>query len=241
VLVTKQEILEHIRATARENSGVPLGQERFSRETSVRKTDWYGRYWVRWSQALAEAGFAPNVFQEAYPAKSLLIKLAELTREIGHFPLEADLRLKSARDSSFPANTTFARLGGKRERVVKLLAYCQGKEEFADVAALLPAEAPSGLLVPPPTAMPRFGFVYLLKGPGRRYKVGKTNAFGRRTRELSIQLPFETRKVHVIETDDPTGVEAYWHRRFADKRINSEWFELDGNDVAAFRRWKRLR
>jgi len=86
-----------------------------------------------------------------------------------------------------------------------------------------------------------FGSVYLLKGPGRRYKIGRTNAFGRRRRELSIQLPFDTRKVHVIETDDPVGVESYWHQRFAAKRINSEWFELEAADVAAFKRWKRLR
>ncbi len=76
---------------------------------------------------------------------------------------------------------------------------------------------------------------------GNRYKIGRTNAFGRRRRELSIQLPFDTRKVHVIETDDPGGVEAYWHQRFAAKRINGEWFELDRADVAAFKRWKRLR
>jgi hypothetical protein len=75
--------------------------------------------------------------------------------------------------------------------------------------------------------------VYLLQGPGRRYKIGRTNAFGRRRRELSIQLPFDTRKVHVIETDDPEGVEAYWHHRFAEKRINSEWFEPQNEDVAA--------
>jgi hypothetical protein len=86
-----------------------------------------------------------------------------------------------------------------------------------------------------------FGSVYLLKGPGKRFKVGRTNEFGRRRRELSIQLPFETRKVHVIETDDPQGVEAYWHQRFAGKRINSEWFELEAEDVAAFKRWKRLK
>jgi hypothetical protein len=80
-----------------------------------------------------------------------------------------------------------------------------------------------------------FGSVYLLKGPGSRYKIGKTNAFGRRKRELSIQLPFDIRKIHVVETDDPSGVEAYWHQRFGAKRINSEWFELNNEDVAAFK------
>jgi len=52
------------------------------------------------------------------------------------------------------------------------------------------------------------GIVYLIKS-GRFYKIGRSNSIGRREYDLGIQLPERAKTIHVIRTDDPTGIEAY--------------------------------
>ncbi len=81
------------------------------------------------------------------------------------------------------------------------------------------------------------GSVYMLK-LGKHYKIGKSFSVPRRHREITIELPEKPDVVHVITTDDPSGIEAYWHKRFAEKRTNGEWFALKREDINAFRRRK---
>jgi hypothetical protein len=91
------------------------------------------------------------------------------------------------------------------------------------------------------TAPSPFGYVYLLKhGSRREYKIGRTNNPLRREGEIGIQLPDKLQPVHYIKTDDPAGVETYWHMRYASKRKEGEWFALSAQDVRAFKRWKRI-
>ena len=85
------------------------------------------------------------------------------------------------------------------------------------------------------------GYVYLYKhGSRREYKIGRTNNPIGREGEVGIQLPEKLQPVHHIKTDDPAGIESYWHSRFADWRKEGEGFALTAQDVRAFKRWKRV-
>jgi len=232
-------ILDEIRRTAAENGGIPLGRDAFLTATGIKQTDWYGRFWARWGDAIREAGFAPNQMQGAFAEDDLLGKVAWLVRELGHFPVEGELRLKNRSDKSFPSHSTLARLGSKQKLAARLVEYCERVGGLEDVAALCVgrSRSPARREAEEAKAPAPNGFVYMLRS-GRSYKIGKTNAVGRRERELAIQLPEKANTVHVISTDDPAGIEAYWHRRFDAKRKNGEWFELTAAAVAAFKRRK---
>ena len=113
----------------------PLGRERFFAETGIKLSDWYDKYWIRWGDALREAGLRPNQFTEAIAEDDLLSSLAILMRELGHFPLYGEIRLKARSDPGFPSHSTFARLGDKKGRAARLRAFLWYELTAQDVAA----------------------------------------------------------------------------------------------------------
>lgn len=242
-MITKTHIISEIKRTAQENGGSPLGIARFEAETGIKSSDWMGKFWARWGDALVEAGFQPNVLQGPRSDNELLESLALFARELGHFPVANEIKLKARTKPGFPWHNTFSRFGGKQKLATRLreFAVTRGYEDVAglcDAIVTRPArrepDAPDNAAV---EVDQDIGYVYLLKS-GRFYKVGRSNAVGRRERELAIQLPEEAKVVHSIKTDDPVGIENYWHGRFGDRRKNGEWFELTAKDVAAFKRRK---
>lgn len=243
-MFTKTHILDEVKRTAQKNGGTPLGMARFHAETGIKSSDWMGKFWARWGDALVEAGFEPNALQGPRDDDELLENLASFTRALGHFPVANEIKLKARTEPGFPWHNTFGRFGGKQALVTRVREFCAARGD-EDVVALCTAAlsrlGKSGSNAEDEAAADHesllIGYVYLLKSGGY-YKVGRSNAVGRRERELSIQLPEEARVVHSIKTDDPVGIEAYWHNRFGDRRKNGEWFELMANDVAAFKRRK---
>lgn len=239
---TKDYIISEIVRTTNENGGNTLGAQRFENETGIKKYDWLGKHWSRWSDALIEAGYEPNKYNEAYDKKFLIEKLVELIREIRRFPSANDLLLKIHKDKSFPGsrNAFDNNLGSQKEKIEKVIEYCENREDMNDVLEIcLPLLKRETLEDKNETEnlKTNFEFVYLMKS-GKFYKIGRSNDAGRRAYELKIQLPEEIKLIHKIKTDDPGGIEEYWHKKFKDKRKNGEWFELTKQDVEIFKRRK---
>lgn len=229
-----ESIISTYRALVDERGGVPIGERVFTRETGFPRYNWMGGHWRSWAAFQEAAGYSPNDPTQRTPDDVVLMRFAQLALERGEIPNEADLNINRKEDPSFPSKGVFRRWGNREALLQAVAEYCEGKPEFAPVLELL-REGLSNHRDHKLDALRVSGFVYLLRS-GKHFKIGRTNAAGRRLRELSIQLPQRPDTVHVIETDDPEGIENYWHRRFAEKRQGGEWFALSADDVSAFKR-----
>lgn len=233
-VLEREQILDEIRRCAVENGGKPLGRVAFLRETGI-KESWIDRHWLRWSEAVEEAGLTPGTMTTAYTDEHLLDALAGLVREVGHYPVANEYRRKARESSGFPDRKVFDRFGGKSAAIQRLAEFCRERPGFSDVVALLGDVTPTEPL--PSRSVTVAGYVYLAKS-GRHYKIGQTNDLVRRTSEIRLQLPERVELIHQISTDDPIGIERYWHQRFAHLRLNGEWFLLGADEVAIFKRRK---
>ena len=242
--MNKQNILDEIKRTAITNAGVPLGTDRFATETGIKESDWRGRYWARWSDALLEAGFTPNTLRAKAELDVLLSSLAAVIRELGRYPTVSEMRLRKRNDDAFPNHKVLERRGTRSELIAQVLAFCQRTDGWTDVAAICQSMATSAPMPADPDLDGddlETGYVYLALmqvGKEKRYKIGKADIVGRRTSQVGVKLPEDLKLVHAIATDDAYGIETYWHKRFDDKRRGGEWFVLAAADVKAFKRRK---
>jgi len=231
----REQILAEIKKLAEANDGQPPGSKAFENETGIRRHDWLGKYWAKWSEAVAEAGFTAQEKTKKWDKAFIFPFLAAAVRHYKREPTRAEFDMYRRIDSGFPwYSSLLDHFGSKIQMMESLRLWAMATEGYDDVAAML-SEAPipekdTGKAVSE-------GFVYLIKS-GAFYKIGRGDELEKRVKQIRVALPDASKLAHSIRTDDPAGIEAYWHRRFADKRANGEWFKLSLSDVAAFKRRK---
>jgi hypothetical protein len=239
-MLSKPEILDEIRRTALTNGGKPLGATRFEKETGISAYEW-GQHWARFGDAQKEAGLEPNQMQGARPDDFLAEKIIGIIRKLGKFPTYREIEVERRIDTDLPTKRVFQRLGTKARLAELVFEYCSKRQKFEDVIAICNSLATSKNKEQSDerSSDVSYGEVYLFRS-GRYCKIGRTSDTVRRGSEIRIQLPEKMTLIHSIKTDDPAGVENYWHRRFESKRMKGEWFDLNSADIKAFKRWRRI-
>lgn len=138
-MASRDQILTEIRRTAESNDGRPVGRGRFRELTGI--SDYaIAQHWANYGEAVREAGLEPNTLQGPIDQQTVVRRLIELTRALGHVPTSNELRRARAQDRSFPTAGVFERLGSKDERVVRALHLCRELPEYRDVGRILEAQ-----------------------------------------------------------------------------------------------------
>lgn len=75
------------------------------------------------------------------------------------------------------------------------------------------------------------GYVYLLKSDNGHHKIGKAKNPEDRLKTFTVKLPFHVEYICTIKTNDMRVLEETLHERFANKRIDGEWFNLETEDI----------
>lgn len=81
------------------------------------------------------------------------------------------------------------------------------------------------------TGRDKSGFIYLIKADTGHYKIGRTKELKRRMNLFNVNLPFQIELIHTFPSTDYVGAETDLHHRFAEKRVNGEWFQLSDDEV----------
>lgn len=208
-------------------------------ELGIKESEW-SYYGLTLSEFIAKAGYQPNQVNALIPKEKMLEDYARLCLDIKKIPTQIVSRAEM-RKRNLELHTLESKFDGRVGVHEALQEWALTNGEAGQALLNLPGWPDLGQIGSPRVNSLSVGYVYMIKhGSRREYKIGKTNNPLRREGEISLQLPEKIEPLHYIETDDPSGIENYWHKRFDAKRKEGEWFALTPQDVAAFKRWKKI-
>lgn len=76
------------------------------------------------------------------------------------------------------------------------------------------------------------GYVYILQAENGCYKIGRTNNMEKRIKAIRRDYPLNITVLHYFPCKDMISTETALHRRFADNRLQGDWFRLDASQAA---------
>jgi len=233
----RYHILNEIRRLATQTGKAP-SEALFARDTLISEQQWKDKFWPRWGDALNEAGFGRVTRNQQLRADEVLVKIVDACRTFGKVPTYAEMDEYRRINPDLPGNKIIAKHFSDRAGLVLALSnLAVTNEEFSDLKALLPRQIPFARESASRSNRTTDGFVYLIKS-GAYYKIAQTETIETPPNQTSTALAIKTVIVHTIRTDDPQGIEAYWHNRFKQKRTTGGWFNLSPADISAFQKRK---
>lgn len=171
----KERILSEIKRLAAENGGKAPGKALFQRETGIAESDWYGKLWLRWNDAVADAGLTPNTKQGRLSGDLVLDKYAEVCRHYGKPHSSAELRYYARETPGFISHNTFPKHYGSKGGVIAALRDRAIERGEDDLVAILPeVKASPALPASPCSSKVPVGWVYLLQSGGH-FKIGRSD------------------------------------------------------------------
>ena len=121
----RTRIVAEIKRMARQNGGQAPGRQKFEKDSGIKFHDWYPHFWLRWGDALQEAGFFPNKMQGAFKDEFVFESYIALVRRLRHVPVAGELRRESKSNPSFPSESVFNRFGGKKQLLARIAEHCR--------------------------------------------------------------------------------------------------------------------
>ena len=134
----REQIINEIRRLTKVNDGQPPGRRLFETETGIPESAWFGVYWARWGDALAEAGYAPNIKHQKLDEQFILQKLVAVSRHYGKVPATMEMRLYKKINPDFPnEKTILSHFGSKQNLLRRLAEWARQHDDYKDIAAML--------------------------------------------------------------------------------------------------------
>jgi hypothetical protein len=238
----RESVKTQIERTVAANDGKPLSTKAFFERTNLTESALQRAGLPDYPTALEAFGYQRNERSQLLSDDQLFEPLAQLVRRLGRFPKRREFRVERYQNDSFPGGRNYSRRGKQEPLDIALVNWARTKESFQDVVRILDSASSTkkrdGIAKRPRKIIN--GYVYLMRyGRGKDYKIGFTENVARREAQLDMISPSDVRIVWKIETDDPKGIEEYWHKRFKDRRLGTkEVFRLTAEDIAAFKRRK---